>query len=61
MNCYDEQLRQLQAQCARKKKLVASIEELRVQREAYAARAQELQQIMADPVCVLLQCHREDG
>lgn len=48
MKCYDEQLRQLQVQCARKKKLVASIEELRVQREAYAARAQELQQIMAD-------------
>lgn len=38
MKCYDEQLRQLQVQCARKKKLVASIEELRVQREAYAAR-----------------------
>ena len=48
MRCYDEQLRQLQAQCARKKKLEASVEELRVQREAYAAHAQELQQIMSD-------------
>lgn len=48
MKCYDEQLRQLQAQCARKKKLEASIEELHIQREAYAARAQELRQIMAD-------------
>lgn len=48
MKCYDEQLRQFQAQCARKKKLEASIEELHIQREAYAARAQELRQIMAD-------------
>ena len=48
MKCYDEQLRQLQAQCARKKKLEASIEELRAQREVYAARAEELQQIMSD-------------
>ena len=48
MRCYDEQLRQLQAQCARKKKLEATVEELRVQQKAYAARAEELQQIMSD-------------
>ena len=54
MNCYDEQLRQLQAQCARKKKLVASIEELRVQREAYAAR------VKYDAAARELSCIEED-
>ena len=48
MRCYDEQLRQMQTQCARKKKLEATVEELRAQRKAYAARAEELQQIMSD-------------
>ena len=44
MICYDEQLRQLQAQCARKKKLEAEAAELRAQRDTYTARAQELEQ-----------------
>lgn len=48
MKCYDEQLRQLQAQCARKKKLEASLEELRAQRKAYAARTEALQQLLSD-------------
>ena len=48
MKCYDEQLRQLQAQCAREKKLDASIDELRTQRKAYADRADELQKRLAD-------------
>ena len=48
MKCYDEQLRQLQAQCARKKKLDASIDELRAQRKVYADRADELRKILAD-------------
>lgn len=48
MRCYDEQLRQLQAQCARKEKLETSVEELRVQWKSYAARAEELQQMMSD-------------
>lgn len=48
MRCYDEQLRQLQSQCARKKKLKASIEELRAQRNIYAARAEELKQLLSD-------------
>lgn len=43
MTCYDEPLRQLQAQCARKKKLEASAAELRAQRDAYARRAEEEQ------------------
>ena len=41
MTCYDEPLRQLQAQCARKKKLEAAAAELRAQRDAYARRAEE--------------------
>ena len=41
MTCYDEPLRQLQAQCARKKKLEASAAELRAQRDAYARQAEE--------------------
>lgn len=45
MNHYDEQLCQLQAQCARKKKLEAAIAELRTQRDTYTTRAQELEQI----------------
>lgn len=48
MKCYDEQLRQLQAQCARKKKLEASIDELRAQRKTYADRADELRKLLAD-------------
>lgn len=44
MNHYDEQLRELQAQCARKKKLEASAAELRTQRDTYRLRAQELEQ-----------------
>lgn len=46
MKCYNEQLRQLQAQCARKKKLEASAEELQAQRKAYAARARKLKEEM---------------
>lgn len=44
MSCYDEQLHELQVQCARKKKLEATTAELRTQREAYRTRAQELEQ-----------------
>lgn len=44
MSHYDEQLRNLQAQCARKKKLEAAAAELRTQRDTYRVRAQELEQ-----------------
>lgn len=44
MTCYDEQLRELRAQCARKKKLEAMEAELRTQRDTYTARARELKQ-----------------
>ena len=44
MNHNDEQLRELQAQCTRKKKLEASAAELRTQRDTYRLRAQELEQ-----------------
>lgn len=44
MTCYDEPLRRLQAQCARKKKLEAAAGELRAQRDAYARRAEECKQ-----------------
>lgn len=44
MNHYDEQLRELQTQCTRKKKLEASAAELRTQRDTYRLRAQELEQ-----------------
>ena len=44
MSRYDEQLRQLQAQCARKKRLEATAAELRAQQSTYTARAQELEQ-----------------
>lgn len=44
MSHYDEQLRNLQAQCARKKKLEAAAAELRIQRDTYRVRAQELEQ-----------------
>lgn len=44
MRCYDEQLRQLQARCARKKKLEAAVEELRTQRDTYTAHVRELKQ-----------------
>lgn len=44
MRGYDEQLRELQAQCARKKKLEAKVGELYAQRNTYTARAQELEQ-----------------
>ena len=39
MNGYDQQLKELLAQCARKRKLEASAAELRRQRDTYAARA----------------------
>ena len=42
MNGYDQQLKELLAQCARKRKLEASAAELRRQRDTYAARAEEL-------------------
>lgn len=44
MSRYDDQLRQLQAQCARKKRLEATVAELRTQQSTYTARAQELEQ-----------------
>lgn len=44
MSHYDKQLRNLQAQCARKKKLEAAAAELRTQRDTYRVRAQELEQ-----------------
>lgn len=47
MNCYDEQLRQLQTQCVRKSKLEATAAELRAQRDSYAARAADLRQILS--------------
>ena len=45
MSGYDEQLKTLQAQCARKKKLEAAAAELRNQQEDYTARARELEQV----------------
>ena len=48
MNGYDQQLKELLAQCARKKKLEASAAELRRQRDAYAARAEELKEAMRE-------------
>lgn len=48
MTCYDEPLRRLQAQCARKKKLEASVTELRAQRDAYARRAEECKQRLSE-------------
>ena len=45
MSRYDEQLKTLQAQCARKKKLEAAAAELRNQQEDYTARARELEQV----------------
>ncbi|WP_346704982.1 hypothetical protein [uncultured Agathobaculum sp.] len=48
MSHYDEQLSQLQAQCARKKKLEAAIAELRTQRDTYTARAKELEQVFRE-------------
>ena len=44
VKCYDEQLRQLQSQCAREKKLDASIDDLRTQPD----RADELRKRLAD-------------
>ena len=48
MNGYDQQLTELLAQCARKKKLEASAAELRRQRDTYAARAEELKEAMRE-------------
>ena len=48
MNYYDQQLKELFAQCARKRKLEASAAELRRQRDTYAARAEELEQAMQE-------------
>ena len=48
MKCYDEQLRCLQEQCARKKKLESSVAELRAQRDTYAARAEELKRNLSE-------------
>ena len=74
MNYYDQQLQELLAQCARKRKLEASAAELLRQRDTYAARAEELKQAMQEeqadvdrlgggpvPGCLLLQCCRKDG
>ena len=43
MNYYDDQLKELLDQCARKRKLESSIKELTAQRDQYAAQAEELQ------------------
>ena len=48
MNYYDQQLKELFAQCARKRKLEASAAELRRQRDTYAARAEDLEQAMQE-------------
>ena len=48
MSSYDEQLRTLQAQCARKKKLEAAVAELHMQQDTYTARAQELRHIFQE-------------
>ena len=48
MNGYDQQLKELLAQCARKKKLEASAAELRRQRDTYAARAEEMKEAMRE-------------
>ena len=48
MNGYDQQLKELLAQCARKKKLEASAAELRRQRDTYATRVEELEQAMQE-------------
>ena len=40
MNGYDQQLKELLAQCARKKTREASADELRRQRDTYAGRAE---------------------
>ena len=45
MRHYDEELCQLQTQCARKKKLETAMAELRAQRDTYSVRAQELEQV----------------
>ncbi len=48
MGVYDDRLRELLAQCARKKKLEAAASELRKQRETYAVRARELERMFRD-------------
>lgn len=48
MNGYDQQLKELLAQCARKRKLETSAAELRRQRDTYAARAEELKEAMRE-------------
>lgn len=48
MSRYDQQLRELQAQCARKRKLEACAAELHAQKDAYTARVQELKQCFQD-------------
>ncbi len=46
MTYYDEQLKQLQAQCSRKKQLEAQTAELRRQRDALAAEVRNLESVM---------------
>lgn len=48
MNYYDRQLQELLSQCARKRKLEGSMEELRRQRESYAERVRELERYMRE-------------
>lgn len=48
MSSYDDQLRHLQAQCAKKHKLEAVTNELRTQRDAYTARIQALEKTARD-------------
>ena len=48
MDAYDTRLQRLQEQIARFKKLVSVTEELRRQREAFSARAEELEAVMLD-------------
>ena len=48
MNYYDDQLKELLDQCARKRKLESSIKELTAQRDQYAAQAGDLQKRFQD-------------
>ena len=73
MHKYDETLRNLQAQCARKKRLEAELTELRTQQADYTARVRALEETFqeeqadvaapgtAEPLRALLSGHRKDG
>ena len=73
MHKYDETLHNLQAQCARKKRLEAELTELRTQQADYTARVRALEETFqgraggccapgaAEPLGALLSGHRKDG